>query len=397
RQLTERLAQRIRRQGPLPFDIWMDAALYDPDDGFFAAGGGAGRSRSDFLTSPEVGGLFGTMVARWADGWWDRLGRPDPYLVVDVGAARGQLARAVLAAGPECAPALRYVLVERSAALRDAQHEALTLEPADIALGPAVAPEPDEAPEPVPGVGPLLTSLPDLPATPFAGVVVANELLDNLPFRIVERKDGGWLEIRVGVGFTEVAVPAEVRLAAEADALVGHVNVPVGARLPIQVAMTEWLADVGAVLRHGAVAVIDYAVPVEELLARGQDGWLRTYRAQRRGGSPLEAAGTQDVTADVCLEALRRGAARAGFTVVEETTQAEWLRRLGLESLAEKARTAWHARTGNDLEALKARSLVQEADALTDASGLGAHRVVILEKRQPNAASRGRPPTETER
>jgi SAM-dependent MidA family methyltransferase len=358
----------------------MEAALYDPGAGFFSRGGGAGRAGSDFITSPEVGGLFGVMVARWVDSWWDRLDRPDPYLVVDAGAGRGQLARAVRAASPRCAEALRYVLVERSGALRNAQHEGLTLEPAEIALGPAVAPAPDEAPEPVPGQGPLFSSLSDLPATPFAGVVLANELLDDLPFKIVERSGDGWVEIRAGEGFTEVAVPADQALAAEADALVGSIKVPEGARLPIQTAMKEWLGEVGAVLRRGAVAVIDYAATAEDILARGQEGWLRTYRAHGRGGSPLESPGTQDITADVCLEALRRSATRAGLAVMEETTQAEWLRALGVDELVGDARATWHARAANDLHALKARSLVQEADALTDPAGLGAHRVVILGK-----------------
>ena len=379
--LADRLAERIRRLGPLPFDAWMDAALYDPEGGFFARGGGAGRAGSDFITSPEVGALFGTLVARWADRWWDHLGRPDPYLVVDAGAGRGRLARAVLAASPRCGPALRYVMVERSVTLREMQRDAVSVEPAEIALGPAMAPEPDEAPEPVPGLGPLVTSLPDLPAAPFVGVVVANELLDNLPFRIVQRGAGGWLEIRVGEGPAEVAIPAHEALAAEADALVGDLDVPPGARFPVQTAMKDWLAELGGVLRRGAVAVVDYAAPVGEILARGQDGWLRTYRSHGRSGSPLDAPGTQDITADICLEALRRAAARSRFTVVEETTQSDWLRAQGLDQLVSDAREAWHARTANDLTALKARSLVQEADALTDAAGLGAHRVVILEKR----------------
>ncbi|MGH8971686.1 MAG: SAM-dependent methyltransferase [Acidimicrobiia bacterium] len=358
----------------------MEAALYDPGGGFFTGGGGAGRAGSDFITSPEVGALFGRLVARWADSWWERLGEPDPYLMVDAGAGRGRLARAVLDAAPRCSPALRYVLVERSAALRHAQFEGLPVEPAEIALGPAVAPEPDEAPEPVPGLGPVVTSLPDLPATPMTGVVVANELLDNLPFRIVERADGGWLEIRVGERLAECAVPADEALAGEADALVAGLEVPTGARLPVQTAMREWLADLGGVLHRGAVAVIDYAAAAGELAVRGQDGWLRTYRAQGRGAGVLERPGTQDITADVCLEALRRSAARAGFRVAEETSQAGWLRSLGIEALVDEARAAWHARSASDLAALRNRSLVHEAEALTDVSGLGAHRVVILER-----------------
>ena len=99
--LAERLATRIRAGGPLTFSAFMDAALYAPD-GFYESGGSAGR-RGDFLTSPEVGPLFGAVIARALDGWWDDLGRPDPYVVVDAGAGPGTLARSILRRAPRCA------------------------------------------------------------------------------------------------------------------------------------------------------------------------------------------------------------------------------------------------------------------------------------------------------
>ena len=341
----------------------MEAALYDSEAGFFGSGGGAGRAGSDFVTSPEVGALFGALVARAVDEWWDRLGRPDPFLVVDAGAGRGRLAADVLRAAPACAAALRYVLVERSPALRAAHDEHLPIEPAAEVLGPAVA------------------------ADPFVAVVVANELLDNLPFRIVERAAaGGWQEIRVGNdpagggGFVEVVLPADESLAAEVDGLAAGTEVPAGTRLPVQTGVARWLADCARVLRRGAVIVVDYAAEVDELAERGQSGWLRTYRAHRRGSAPLDDPGTQDITADVALPALRHGAARAGFRPVAETTQADWLRSLGVDALAAEARSAWDARQSNDLPALAARSRVGEAAALLDPAGLGAHRVVILTK-----------------
>jgi len=232
----------------------MEAALYDPDGGFFSVTGGAGRARGDFVTSVEVGSLFGALVARAVDGWWDRLGQPDPFLVVDAGAGRGQLARDVLRAAPRCAGALRYVLVERSAALRAVQAENLPLEPAELVLGPAVPPEPDEEPVAVPGSGPMVTALEELPAATAVGVVVANELADNLPFRIVERTPDGWNEIRVaevGHAFAEIAFPSEDGLAASADRLVDGSDIPVGARLPVPTALFDWLRSAASVLRRG--------------------------------------------------------------------------------------------------------------------------------------------------
>src|SRR5690348_8235326 len=89
--LRDELAARIREHGPLRFGEFVEAALYDPTFGFFTRGSGAGRRR-DFLTSPEVGPLFGAVLARALDTWWDELGCPDPFVFVDCGAGEGTLA-----------------------------------------------------------------------------------------------------------------------------------------------------------------------------------------------------------------------------------------------------------------------------------------------------------------
>lgn len=381
--LIHKLADEIRREGPIPFDAFMEAALYDPEFGFFITGGGAGRSEGDFITSPEVGSLFGALVARALDAWWDELGRPDPYVVVDAGAGRGQLARDVMRVGPACSPALRYVMVERSASLRRTQHDHLQIEPPEDALGPAVKLGQDDDPEPVPGTGPIVTQTETLPAVPFTGAVVANELLDNLPFRVVERLPGGWHEVRVALGdhddFVEVLVPAEPELSTDADEL--YSSARPGARLPVQNGMLRWFAECGAVLRRGFVAVLDHADAAAGLAERGPDSWLRTYRGHGRGAPPLEAPGAQDITADVVLETVRVAAGREGFGVVEELAQAEWLRRLGVEELVEEGRRAWEdGAAAGALRAVKGRSRVHEAEVLLHPAGLGAHRVVVLSK-----------------
>src|SRR3954449_1092183 len=129
------LAQVIHREGPITFDRFMETALYG-EGGFFASGRGAGRAGRDFVTSPEVGPLFGVCIARALDRLEGALVGRDPFLVVEAGAGNGRLAREVLRAAPDCLRALRYVLVERSAALRAEQRGRLPLEPADEALGP---------------------------------------------------------------------------------------------------------------------------------------------------------------------------------------------------------------------------------------------------------------------
>lgn len=367
------LVERIRRFGAVRFDEFVDAALYG-EDGFFSTGRGAGR-RADFLTSPEVGPLFGAVVARAIDAEWERLGRPDPFVVVEGGAGRGALARSILDAGPSCGGALRYVCVEHSPVLRERAAERLPVEPPANVFGVAGGGDPDAASPFLPGKGPIVTVLSDLPALKVIGVVVANELLDNLPFRLLERRDGDWAEVLVGVG--DDGSPVEVLASAPSDAAaVAEQLVPTaaaGSRIPLQASAAGWLRRARAVLDRGRVVVVDFASTTPALAARPWREWVRTYRAHGPGGSPLEEPGSQDITCEVAVDQL---AARLG-PPAGDLSQADWLRRHGLDQLVEVARADWHERAHvGDLAALVARSRVGEGQALCDPTGLGAFRVL---------------------
>ncbi len=257
----------------------MEAALYDPEWGFYATGGRAGR-RGDFITSVEVGPLFGAVVARALDTWWHELGSPRPYVVVDAGAGVGTLARAVLAAAPECAAALRYVLVERSATLRAEHDRGL---PVVLPMHTfAAAREPDdedEQPARLLPDGPLVVSIESLPPT-GAHVVLANELLDNLPVRLLERTAEGWAEVGVGSDF-DGALAAD-RAAACACR---HRGASSGSRVAWQEGAARWLRE--ALELAPRVVVFDYMTTTAQMAARPSTDWLRTYRGHDRGGSPF--------------------------------------------------------------------------------------------------------------
>ena len=393
---VEAIAALIHREGSITFDVFMEYALYEPHVGFFATGRGAGRSGRDFLTSPEVGPLFGTCVARAIDRAWHARGDPDPFLFVEAGAGNGRLAREVLRGEPACLPALRYVLVERSEHLRAAQRELLPIEPADEALGPFVARGDDEELTPVAGAGPVFASLPELPEMPVEVFVFANELLDNLPFGIAEWNGSRWNEVRVTLdddGFVEIPVPAVDADAAALDAVVaarGSASLPAGTRLPIARGIDNWMRECGRALHSGVVTLVDYVIGLDDLVARG-GGWLRSYRTQRRTERALDDPGAQDITADVLREQLVRSAHLAGFAVVDERSQATWLHDLGIEDLLDAGARAWESGAARgDLDAIAGRSRGSEAAALVDLDGLGAHRVVMLVKPADAAASRPR-------
>jgi SAM-dependent MidA family methyltransferase len=341
--------------GLLRFDEFVEHALYDPGLGFYSRAGGP-SGRSDFLTSPGAGPLFGAVLARALDAWWRDLGAPDPFHVIEAGAGDGTLAKSVLAAGPACLASLHYVAVERSEALR-------RLHPVEV------------------------KSLAEMPAGVRDGVVIANELLDNLPFRLLERPpertgdsslgysqssvtSPGWGEVCVDEELQEILAPASPDVAAEASQLAP--DAPPGARIPLQHQAADWLRAALAPLRHGRVVVIDYASATPDLASRPWTEWVRTYRANGPGALPLEDVGLQDITCEVALDQLT-----AVRTPDHDQSQAAFLRAHGIDELADAARRKWQARAHvGDLTALKEKSRITEAAALTDPSGLGAFRVV---------------------
>ena len=355
------LAAQLAGGRAVAFSAFVDLALYDPVDGFYAAGGRAGR-RGDFLTSPEVGPLFGALVARWLDDTWHELGRPDPFVVVEVGAGPGTLARSVRVAAPACAPALAYVLVERSASQRASHAEHLSGwvgELDDERLASFCG-------EPRVGGEAAFASSPVAPAS-LVGVVIANELLDNVAFDVVRRAAAGPEQLTVVAAGDDLDLRIEPAEAA-VGAVLADLGVPPGVWVPWQLPARRWLVDALARIERGRLLVVDYAAPTPELAARPEMGWLRTFRGHEHGGHPLDDPGSQDITTDVAVDQLQ-----LDHPATRVRNQAEWLTSLGIDELVAEGRRVWDEKAhAPDVEALRARSRVREAEALTDPDGLGA-------------------------
>jgi SAM-dependent MidA family methyltransferase len=218
------------------------------------------------------------------------------------------------------------------------------------------------------GRGPLAISLAELPAGPFTGVVIANELLDNLPFDVLVHDDG-WRTAMVtadGGRFGEVLLPATSAPAGLPP------DAALGARVPVQSGAAAWLRDALALLDRGRVVVIDYASTTGDLACRPWRSWLRTYRGHDKGTHPLVDPGSQDITSEVAVDQL--AAVREPDAL---RSQRQFLLFHGIDELVEEGRRVWSERAHvADLAALTARSRVREAEALLEPDGLGAFTVL---------------------
>lgn len=347
--LLERIRDLIEVGGSMPFDEFMDLCLYDPDDGYFATGPLRSVKAGDFLTSPEVSPLFGRMLARF----FDRERTPGAILV-EVGAGSGSLLRSLL---PVLAvpPSDTYAIEASSAARRQ------LAEISGVRVG---------------------SSLEDLPGR-FDGVVVANELLDNLPVRIAIRSDDGWDERHVVTKDGQLAYsryPARDETVAWADEFSGPIEP--GGLVEVQIHAGDYITAVLERLDAGVFVVIDYGDTADGLSPRRNEGTLRTYRGHHLGPDPLLEPGSTDITADVNFTAIVAAAEEAG-AAVDVLRQDDFLRGLGLEDeIADLRRHELDAAVdpGDAMRRLQLRSDRTDAVTLLHPRGLGDFRVAVMRK-----------------
>lgn len=347
--LLDRILDRVSA-GPLPFEEFQRIALYDPDGGFFAGETLRSTKAGDFLTSPEVSALFGETLAEFVRRESERLG--SLLTVVEVAAGSGTL----------LAPLLASVEVAEAWAVEVSP-------PARAALADVVGP------------GRVVERLADV-AGPLDGLILANELIDNLPVAVAARADDGWEErwvSRAGDQLAFVAAPVRPDVAAWCEAYAGPVEV--GGLVEVQLEAAAWVRSALEKLARGALVLIDYGDTAEGLAPRRSHGTLRTYRSHHLGPDPLLFPGETDITVDVNFTALADVAERAGAQV-ELVRQDDFLNGLGLRDRLSELRhqELALARQGDPLERLRIRSQRTEAETLLHPRGLGDFRVLVARR-----------------
>jgi SAM-dependent MidA family methyltransferase len=318
------IADVIRERGPLTVAAFMDLALYDPELGYYARAAQRSGRAGDFFTSVDVGPLFGELLEVQLAEMHAILQISDFRLqaadLVEVGAGNGRLSADILRAAKRRDPAfyesIHLHLVEASAEARRAQGGTL----GDVA-------------ERLASSG---GSLPDS----FAGVLIANELIDALPVHQVVMREQGLREVYVRATddrrLTTVEGDLSTPALSEYLARLG-VSLEPGWRVEINLGAVDWIRDAAQRLRRGFIILIDYGHDARELYsATHSAGTLTTFVKHRSGGPEgsadrpawLQQPGEQDLTAHVDFTSLRAAAEAEGMTAIGFLDQTYFL--LGL-------------------------------------------------------------------
>jgi SAM-dependent MidA family methyltransferase len=368
--LQQRIIDRIADKGPLTFADYMRMALYEPGSGYYVGDSIRAGWEGDFYTSTDVSDFFAHCAGRQLYQMWEQLGHPAPFVVLEQGAGRGNLARGVRTWAAQSAPDFYAILDYRATDINtgyDALKSPGSTEQADTSLPP--------------------------PA-----VILSNELVDAFPVHRVEKRGNKLYEVYVtALDDRLVEMLEEPSSPAVAEYLdtyaIPWTTFEDGWRAEINLDALHWIEHSASLLRgnsqgkHGFLFTIDYGDEANALyIPERQRGTLACYFRHQLTEQPLTRPGEQDITAHVNFTALQREGKRQGLHLHTFTTQEQWLKQMGIhEELTEiRARDfpIIDRDRGSDqgqVALFQWYNLRQQVAALLDPNGMGNFKVLIMQ------------------
>jgi SAM-dependent MidA family methyltransferase len=320
--LEQIIIEKIRREGPVPFETFMDMALYHPEFGYYSSSESALGREGDFLTSPHLHPIFGAMIGRQLCELWQTMGKPTEFDIVEMGAGHGYLAKDsfdYLQNASENMSAFldsaRYIIVEPYAHFEKKQR---------TVVGDLLENQ---------GRITWVKSLSEL--NDIKGCIFSNELLDAFPVHLIRMNE---TVNEIFINYNENIFIEEMQGVSSSD-ITNYINIfsiglPPGYKTEINLRIKKWLESVAAVLKEGFVLTIDYGYSAKEYYSDDRTGGtLLCYHKHTPNDSPYRNIGQQDITAHVNFSSLKLWGDDLGLKTVGYCPQGTFLTAAGIDEM----------------------------------------------------------------
>ena len=375
--LAQIIAQHIQQseQQRITFAEFMNLALYHPQFGYYASRANPRKEaaigpQGDFMTSPHMGHDFGELLAVQFADMWEALGQPKPFTLVEMGAGQGLVAADVLEGlrshHPNCLAALKYTIIEKSAALKAEQQKRLSRWQSE-------------------GVSLSWQTLEEISSNSVVGCFFSNELVDAFPVHWVELHDQTLKEIWVGIEDNQLTPVVDELSTPQLEQYFERVGIDFtnhseGYRTEVNLAAMAWMEGVGDRLKKGYLLTIDYGYTAERYYSPARrEGTLQCYYRHSHHNDPFIHVGEQDITAHVDFTALENRGEELGLQKLGFTQQGLFLMALGMgDRLSTLSNPSDQLATGQNIQQIMMhRDALQQ---LISPMGLGNFGVLIQAK-----------------
>ena len=336
------IRSEISEYGCISFARFMDLALYHPDGGFYTQAYRKAYTE-DFYTSAVTHPSFGALITLQIFHFWEILGSPKNFIILEIGSGRGELAD---------------VIEHTSRQLPNDFYTSIEYIKFDKLLDPNLE---------------LNQKFPQQ----ITGCILSNELLDSFPVHRFEITNDGPKEICVTVDKNDRLVETlseitETNMISYIKLFGNGLNI--GSQGEVNLELKKWVKMISNILSKGFVLTIDYGYEKTELSKNKiSSGTLQTYRNHCNGFSTLSKIGETDITSDVNFTYLNEITLNHGFNTIQMINQKTFLESLGFNNLLERLRNLNIPRQ----ELMQNQFSMLE---LTSTKGFGEFKVLIQEK-----------------
>ncbi len=329
--LKQKIIERIKSEGPVSFETFMEMALYCPGLGYYMKDSAKIGRAGDFYTSPHLHKIFGAMLGRQMEEMWNVMEKPGPFHIVEMGAGEGHLAKDLVEylgakgkgqgktgeeerrrqgeKGKNLFEHMKYTIVEMNPAMREKQRSLL-----------------NDFQDKINWVSDLREM------ERVVGCFISNEVPDAFPVRTVEM-NGSLSEIYVDVEddeFVEKKMPCTEEIQKYFEEF--NLELTDGFRTEVNLKIKEWLKSVGEKLSEGFVLTIDYGYPAWDYYSEERSrGTLLCYHGHQVNENPYQNIGDQDITAHLNFSALKKWGEEAGLKTIGFCPQGTYLVALGID------------------------------------------------------------------
>ena len=286
-------------QGWLSFHDFMNFVLYKPTLGYYSAGTHKIGSGGDFTTAPEISNLFGVAIANQLLPALRRYKKPS---ILEIGAGSGKLALDVINHLSNSNLELdHYYILEISGDLRKRQKRILSQLPTETKV--------------------KIKWLDEIPEEGIEGALIANEVIDALPFERFKIIDNNIVQIGIAyeddqlIEKEKVASPALKEAIQDIEKDIGRSFAP-GTVSEIRVDFEDWFESINKGLKSGIALFIDYGYTRKDYYSSEiNNGNMICHFQNKAHLDPYVYPGLQDISASVDFSLLADSAFNLGYQV----------------------------------------------------------------------------------
>ncbi|MEM7594738.1 MAG: class I SAM-dependent methyltransferase [Cyanobacteria bacterium P01_A01_bin.83] len=366
-KLREILLNKINSSSSqrITFAQYMATVLYEQDFGYYNSGIVPIGSGGDFFTSASLGQDFGELIATQLREMWHKLGCPNPFAVVEMGAGNGELAQDIVrfflnSNEQALIEAISYTIIEQSPTLIK-QQQKLLKSCTELSV--------------------TWKDLEDIPENSIEGCIFSNELVDAFPVHLITKQDNQLQEVYLTIKDDQLAETIDELSTAKLTQYFNLVGIDLlqpqyidGYRSEVNLQALDWIKAIASKIKQGYLLTIDYGYTAERYYrANRSQGTLKCYYQHRHHHNPYVNLGYQDLTAHIDFTALQRQGELSNLQTIGFTQQGLFLMALGLGDRLNELSSGKY----NISEIFKRRDALHQ---LIEPTGLGGFGVLIQGK-----------------